>query len=70
MVDIDKYEQIFLDFKIKEVLLTDEQINQRTIELMKSDVVELQWINDDIPKYISKLEGLINEVENIVDKIE
>jgi hypothetical protein len=65
----NKYKQTILDIKIRDNILSDETVKLRVEELMKNEATELQWISDGIPKTINKLDSLITEAQNLIDKI-
>lgn len=65
----NKYKQTYLDIKVRDNFLSNELIQSAVSELMKNETTELQWINDNIPKTVNKLESLINEAQNLLDKI-
>lgn len=65
----NKYKQTLIDIRIRESSLTDEAVKAKAEELMKGEANELQWINDSIPKSVNKLDSLITEAQNLLDKI-
>jgi gas vesicle protein len=65
----NKYKQTLIDIKIREGSLADEVVKAKAEELMKNEATELQWINDSIPKSVNKLDSLITEAQNLLDKI-
>lgn len=65
----NKYKQTLIDIKIREGSLADEAVTAKAEELMKNEATELKWINDSIPKSVNKLDSLITEAQNLLDKI-
>ena len=61
--------QILLDIKIRNPELADEGVQKIEQELTKSDAAEKKWIDDSIPREVSKLDKLINRAQNLLDEI-
>jgi hypothetical protein len=49
--------------------ISDEAINGQVKEAMKDDQIAIQWVNDELTRSINKLNNIIGEAQNLLDKI-
>jgi hypothetical protein len=65
-----KRNDLIMDFKSKEPLLDENEIIKRTDDQMKNEIMEFNFIDQPLPRLVSQLDWIINEAQNIIDKIE
>jgi hypothetical protein len=66
----NKNNELLRDVKLKNPSFNETEINESIKDLMKTELVELNLINQNIPRLVNKLDWIINEAQNIIDQME
>jgi hypothetical protein len=66
----NKYNEISIKIRNGNSNLSDEEIKEQIIKQLGSEANEYQWVDSNIPKSMSKIDTLILEAQNLIDRLD